>query len=218
LFFGLKKHRDNVQWYDQGSSCGVQWNDRGSSWVEDWRGFLGKTYWFVLQELVCSWGFGSHICRTYSAAALRLEIGGFRKQVVEPVNCLQLCAGKSWSSSDQVKVYTRRGSWSLEILSLYQNLVSTDSAIIDNQSSQFHLKLRGRRTHTRGRRGELPYQISAYRILTLLLFTFKTVFAISVSVLWLFLLQDSSGKKTFLIKLYCCSSLITYTPTVWQNC
>ena len=69
------------------------------------------------------------------------------------------------------------------ILSLYQNLVSTDSAIIDNQSSQFHLKLRGRRTHTRGRRGELPYQISAYRILTLLLFTFKTVFAISVSVL-----------------------------------
>ena len=68
------------------------------------------------------------------------------------------------------------------ILSLYHNLVSTDSANIDNQSSQFHLKLRGRRTHTRGRRGELPYQISAYRILTLLLFMFKTVFAISVSV------------------------------------
>jgi hypothetical protein len=105
-----KKHRDNVQWYDQGSSCGFQWNDQGSSWVEDWKGFLGKTYWFVLQELECSWGFGSHVCRTYSAAALRLEIGGFRKQVVEPVNCLQFRAGKSWSCSDQVKVHTRRGS------------------------------------------------------------------------------------------------------------
>ena len=28
-------------------------------------------------------------------AALRLEIGGFRKQVVEPVNCLQFLAGNS---------------------------------------------------------------------------------------------------------------------------
>ena len=58
-------------------------------------GFLGKTYWFVLQELECSCGFVSHVCRTDSAAALRLEIGGFRKQVVEPVNCLQFRAGKS---------------------------------------------------------------------------------------------------------------------------
>ena len=59
--------------------------------------------------------------------------------------------------------------------------------IIDNYSSQFHLKLRGRRTHTRGRQWgtSLPNLCVSYSFL-ISLYVFNS-FVISVGVLWLYI-------------------------------
>ena len=113
------------------------------------------------------------------------------------MNCLQFLAGNSWSSSDQVEVLYKKKILGFRFLSLYWNLVSTNSALLIITVLNFIWNWEGDVPTREDGVGNFLTKSLRIVFLPYSSLRFKTVFAISVSVWWLFLLQDSSGKKTF---------------------